>query len=390
MAEVILSPTLAIQRWRSKYFAEYVRESRFMPYMGKRPNDVIQVADDLEGKPGNVVHMPMVFRIQGGGVSGSQPLIGQEAEMPQGDALIQTDWLRNGVVIPKSTSFKSDIDLMDAGKTLLRGWFSEMLRDSLIREIGAVIVPGTQSFDLTGAPIVQPDVTVPFNVSSTAQQNTYLTNNFDRILFGSKRANTVAGNFAASLANITQANDRASAAMLAQAKRLFKQAGGTVLNTAPGAGPHMRPYKAPNGGQEYVVVFADSNSFRDIATDATIVSANQLARPREGTGFDKNPLFQDGDLMYRGIIVVEMPELDYLTINNAANGNGNVGVMFMCGAQAVGLAYTQMIQAHPDTKYDYDFRPRVGFDECRGQKKFSYGGKSLGVLPIYTYSLADA
>jgi hypothetical protein len=390
MAEVQLAPTLEVQRWRKEAITEYIRQSRFKAYTGKNSNSIIQIATDLEGKAGNIVHIPMVFRIQGAGVSGAQVLVGNEAEMTNADAVIQTDWVRNGIVVPKSVSFKTDLDLMRYGKDMLRGWFSEMLRDSIIREMASVIVPGVVTADNTGMPIQQPDVTIPFMTATAVQQNAYLSNNYDRILFGSKLGNQVTGNMAASLANVTPTYDRMSSAVGNLAKRLAKRAGGTTLNTALGAGPHMRPYLAPNGGQEFYVMFCDTNSFRDIAADPAVIQANINARAREGSGMDKNPIFQDGDLLYRGVIYVEFPELDSLTLVGAANGGGNISCNFLCGAQALGLAYTEMLTPKVDTRYDYEFRPRAGFEECRGQKKMSYLGKSLGVLPVYTYSYNDA
>ena len=50
-------------------------------------------------------------------------------------------------------------------------------------------------------------------------------------------------------------------------------------------------------GREYFVVFVGPNEFRDLQADTTIINANTQARPREGDGLDKNPLFQDGDLL---------------------------------------------------------------------------------------------
>ena len=124
-----------------------------------------------------------------------------------------------------------------------------------------------------------------------------MTDNADRVLFGGAAGNLVAGNFASSLANITSAMTL-SAAMSMKAKRLAKL-----------ANPRIRPYKLKNG-REYFVMFASSLAFRDLQADATIINANTQARPREGDGLDKNPLFQDGDLLYNGIIFREIPEMD--------------------------------------------------------------------------------
>jgi hypothetical protein len=77
------------------------------------------------------------------------------------------------------------------------------------------------------------------------------------------------------------------------------------------ADPHIRPYQLEDG-REYFVAFHGARSYRDLKADATIVAANKDARAREGSGMDKNPLFQDGDIIYDGIIHRKVPEIDAL------------------------------------------------------------------------------
>ena len=77
------------------------------------------------------------------------------------------------------------------------------------------------------------------------------------------------------------------------------------------AEPGITPYRDnEDQGREWFVAFVGSNDFRDLAGDTAIMNANLYARPREGNGVDRNPLFQDGDLIYRGMIIREIPEID--------------------------------------------------------------------------------
>lgn len=398
MTEVLLSPTSAVQKWRKQAIYEYVRQSRFLPYTGPgsssassaasgKPMPIIQILNELTGVGGNVINVPLITRLKGQGVSGSQVLVGNEDTLGNYNAQVATDWIRNGIVVPKSTSYKTDIDLWNAGKMTLGTWMAEKLRDNLIQTMASVIVPGQTFTDpTTGLTSVGPDQSVYWSNATAAQQNAYLVNNIDRIVMGHLVSNTSSGVMATALANIAAATDRGSVAIFNLAKRLAKKAGTPVGSTVP----HIRPYMTPDSGREYYVAFCASNTFRDIELDASMVAANTTSRAREGNGMDKNPIFQDGDLIYNGVIYVCMPELDQLTLVGAGNGGSNVDQNFMVGQQALVLAYSQMLRYITNKERDYEFRPGVAVEECRGTKKLSYNGTMLGVVPVFTSSVPDA
>ena len=46
MADTTTSTRLRVQQWDDSFFTEYVRESRFKPYMGTDENSIIQVKED--------------------------------------------------------------------------------------------------------------------------------------------------------------------------------------------------------------------------------------------------------------------------------------------------------------------------------------------------------
>ena len=398
MTEIALSPTLAIQKWRKQAIYEYVRQSRFLPYTGPgaasststgsaKAMPIIQVLQELEGAAGNVINIPLVTRLKGQGVTGSQVLVGAEDDLGNFNAQVATDWIRNGIVVPKSTQYKTDIDLWNAGKMTLGTWMAEKLRDNLIQAMGSVIIPGLAFTDpVTGYSSLGPDQAVYFGNATASQLNAYLVNNSDRMLFGHLVGNSSSNVFATSLANISTASDRASTLIFNLAKRLAKLAGTTTGSTVP----HIRPYMTPDSGREYFVAFCASNTFRDIQADAAMVAANTQSRPREGNGVEKNPIFQSGDIIYNGIIYVEMPELNQLTMVGVGNGGSNVDQNFLVGQQALVLAYTQMMRYVTNKIRDYEFRPGVAVEECRGVKKLSYNGTMLGVIPVFTSSVPDA
>lgn len=395
MAETQLSIQSAKQVWRRDAWREYIRESRFAPYTGRSPiagsskasggpMPIISIIDDLTNTAGNAINIPLVTRLRGPGVSGSQILVGNEDDISNYNARVFVDFIRKAIVIPKSTSFKTEMDLWNIGKSLVRDWFAEKLRDNLIQSAGSIIIPNTVQDPNTGESGPGADTYVNYASSSATQRNTFLTNNNDRILMGANVANTSSLVWATSLANIDSANDRASTGMFSLAKRIATSAGsGSSLR------PHVRPYKVPENGREYYVAFCATNTFRDIQADTAMISANRDARAREGRSMDDNPLFQDGDLEYNGIIYVWFPELDQLKLIGAGAAGIDVDRNFMMGQQALALAYSQILMPHTDLKRDYEFRPGFAMDECRGQIKLSFNGTQLGVVEVDTASIPD-
>jgi hypothetical protein len=148
-------------------------------------------------------------------------------------------------------------------------------------------------------------------------------------------------------------------------------------------------------GREYFVAFHGSRSFRDLKADSTITQANREARAREGGGMDKNPIFQDGDLIYDGVIHREVPEIDALcTSLGGFDGQGaascDVRPVFVCGAQCVGIAWGQEPTPKTDLDKDYGFRPGVAIEELLGVKKLAFNGVQQGLVSVFVAAAADS
>jgi hypothetical protein len=188
-----------------------------------------------------------------------------------------------------------------------------------------------------------------------------LTANADHVLFGGSQGNLVGGNFASSLANVSAAMTL-SAAALTKMKRLAKK-----------ASPRIRPFKLKNG-REYFVLFAGANAFRDLQNDSTIINANTQARAREGDGFDKNPLFQDGDLLYNGIIIREIPEMDTRlpAIYQTAGASGiQVAPVWLAGQSAMAWCWGRMPTPTFLKEDDYQFFRGAGVKMAYGLAKIA-------------------
>lgn len=369
MAEVTLATASEKQKWISDYFAEYIRQSGFMGYMGRSNNSIIIAKYELQEEAGKTINIPLITRLKSAtGVTGSGVLDGNEEELGNYNCGISVDWRRNGVRVPKSTSFKTEIDLLNAARDMLRSWEAEKVRDDIIKAMLSVVTTA--------------DTTVNLDASSAANRNAYSAANVDRVLYGATLSNYSA-TWATAMANIDTAADKFDVGKASLMKRIAKL-----------ADPHIRPFRS-KVGQEFYVAFHGSRTFRDFKADTTLLAANRDARPRD---VEENPIFQDGDLIYDGIIHREVPEIDAIsanggnayTLNAAGAASADVRPVFLCGAQAVGIAWGQEPAPKTDMVKDYGFRPGVAIEELLGVKKLAFNGLQQGIVSGFFAAAADS
>ena len=367
MAEVALASASEKQIWISDYMKEYVRESGFAGYMGRSPTSIIIAKYELQEEAGKTINIPLITRLVGDGVTGSTVLDGNEEDLGNYNCAISVDWRRNGVRVPKSTQYKTEINLLNAARPMLRQWEAEKLRDDVIK----------QMLSLTAAADA---ANVLLSASDATARNLFNANNSDRQLWGKLKSNYSA-TWATAIGNLDTTDDKCTAASMSLAKRIAKA-----------ADPHIRPFKS-SIGREYFVAFHGSRTFRDLKADSTITQANREARPRD---IENNPLFQDGDLIYDGIMHREVPEIDTIaaagTYNLDGKGNSSCDVrpVFLCGQGAVGIAWGQEPTPQTDMDKDYKFRPGVAIEELLGVKKLVYNAKQYGMVSCFFAAAADS
>jgi N4-gp56 family major capsid protein len=374
MAVTTTDNTLVLQKWRRDYWREYQRTNLFAPYMGNGPNAIIHRLYELKDE-GEQITVPLVGKLGENGVTGDNVLVGNEQAMDQYGQKITIDWWRDGVVLNKKQMRRSAIDQLEIVRPLLMDESKGKLRNDIIRalhNVGGISISG----NVNGT---------QYQYATTTQKNTWADANSDRILYGATTANYVAGNHAASLANVDNTTDKLTAASLLLMKRLARK---TTNNT-------IRPVTVDDA-REYFTTFVGSNNFRDLSLDPTIVANYQNSFAREGKAMENNPLWQDGDIMYRGIIVREIPEIDQLcTIAGAGTSGVNVTPVFMCGAQAVGYAVGQLPAPTERKEDDYGFVKGRGIETCYGIAKIQKQAansttlKDWGVATGFFASAAD-
>lgn len=347
-----------VQQWEDKFFAEYVRDSLFAPYMGTDENAIIQVKEDLTQKAGKTINVPLVTRLTNAGVTGDNTLEGNEEALGNYNHALNIDQLRNGVVVGKMEQKHTVIDLLEAARTMLKMWIMDDLRDDVIQALQS---PNT-------------DGVTAYASCTEAQKDAWLAANYvsatnTRVIFGATVSNSSTEDHSTSLGNVDSTTDKLLFDQLQLAKRLAKK-----------ADPHIRPVKI-KGGREFYVMFCESYAFRDLKVDTETIHQNGGVR-----GSD-NPLFQDPDLMLDGVICREVPEI--ATITGVGNGSIDVSPNFLCGAQAVGLAWGQRSKFATDT-FDYGNKKGVAVSEVRGVEKLTYNSIQHGVVTVYSSGVADS
>ena len=359
MADFSLATANQVQKWDADFFAEYVRNSGFKAYMGRGSNMPIIAKYELTDA-GKSINIPLITRLTGAGVTGSTALEGAEEALGNFNHKISIDWKRNGVLITKDQQHYTEMDLRRAARDMLSYWAMSGLRDDIIAAMRS-------KWETAGG------TAVAYGSATEAQKDAWLDNNIDRVLFGSAVTNVstsapaggATNDHSASLLNVDNTADKLSRDVISLMKRRAKA-----------ADPHIRPIRVNDGsGREYFVAFTGSLPFRDLKLDLDTVNADARAR-----NVDSNPIFQDGDLIYDGVIVREIPEM--APISGVGNGGINVGEVFLCGAQALGVAWGQEPKSTTDTR-DYNFRRGVGIEEARGVSKLVYDDVDHGMVTGY-------
>jgi N4-gp56 family major capsid protein len=361
MALTLAQSGLTPQQWSREYFKEFINENPFSSYMGMTQNSIIHLKEDLTKKPGDTVTFALMNRLTGAGVTGNTTLEGNEEALETRSQPLTVAPLRHAVAITGWERQKSAIDLFEGAKVELKNWEIERLRDDIILALGSI--NGTA-----------------YAAASEAAKDAWLVDNADRVLFGAAKSNNSGNDHSASLANIDSTNDLLTPGAISLMKRI-----------AQTANPKIRPLRIKKGGQQWFMGFAGSRTFRDFANNATMTQASREARER---GID-NPLFTGGDLIWDGVIIREIPDIPVI----AGVGNGGIDVepFYLCGAQAVGVAWAQRPRQITNNR-DYGFINGVGIAQIRGIEKLRFGTgtddtddlKDHGIVTGYFSAVADS
>lgn len=385
MASSSINTANVTTRFKSEVRREYVRGGRFGPYIGSDENKIIQVVQETKK-----CSLPLVGKLSGPGVRGSTQLSGSEEVLSNYAVTLQPTYVRNGVLIDNEENEKAEFDLFREGRPTLMNWMMETKRDQIIQALGAIEAGGTY-YNYGGT---EASGAKGSSAASAANMDTWNTNNQDRILYGALKSNLTAGDHTTSLGTIDTTNDKLDPDMIDLAKRM-----------AQDANPLIRPIMV-KGDEPWYVLWVGKYGFRDLQTNATMTAANRDARVR---GLD-NPLFAGGDLLWNGVIIKEVPDMDKFIDSTGsglwdgvwgANATGDslatsgatssrVGVAFLTGAQAVGFGIGKMADFNRRKEDDYGHLNGIGIAAKHDIKKTFYNGKQHGVFTIFHSASVDS
>jgi len=358
---------------------EWVRENLFAPYMGEDITAIIRKRMDLTSG-GEQMNIPLVARL-GATAVGSGPLSGNEESIDNYGMRVWIDWARNAIKTNKAEKQKDSAAIFDIARPLLSDWLKELNRDEIVQAFYAL--PTESAPAGLGSSAGQRVNGILFDDATAAQRNTWVVDNADRVAFGALNSNynTV---FASATVNLDAVNDGFTAPNLRLLKRI-----------ARAANPKIRPFKLKDG-REYFVAFSGTRTFRDMKSSLDTINSN--VRPREGDGMNKNPIFQDGDLLYDGVIIREVPEIDTQAptfYTTAGTAGIPVRPVWLCGQSAMAMAYGQMAKPTQLDNTDYQFNNGVGIETAYGVAKMfkkTTGGalKEWGIATGFYAAVADA
>lgn len=355
MANTTVNSNLQVIKFRSDFFREYIRTNRLSPYSGTGVNSPIVIKEDR----GPTIRHPLVTRLTGSGVSGSDTLRGN------GEAIGNYSWdtaptyYRNAVEFTKEDLEQTNIDLMRAARPLLLDWAMSATKTRQIQALGAIYNGTTYS---------------TYADAAEAAKDTWQSNNSDRVIYGNSIALT--GDDSAQLGGVDSTNDTFVRGRVDDMRRL-----------AEDADPHIRPIRTDQDSEVYVI-FAGSQAFSDLKANLETLNSNADARGMKLTK-DGNILARDGDLFWNGCIVRKVPEITSVFSATgkplAAAGASSIAVepVFLCGAQALvwGLGQRPMIEV--DRTYDFGFQPGVAVELKEDIKKAYFNNVQHGVVTGY-------
>lgn len=343
MTDTTPATGLVVQQWEDKFFSEYLHDGGFKPLMGTSENSVIQVKEDLTKKDGDSITIALVNRLTNNPVTGTGTLEGNEEDMSSRSMRIYVDKRRNAVRIAEMSEQKSAISLRTAARATLLDWSMEDTRDLVIEALGSI----------NG---------VSFTDSTEAQRDAWLVDNLDRVYFG---AGVGAGtDMSADLALLDTTADLFNATAL----------DGMILK-AKTSNPKIRPMRDPGNGKRYYVAFANPHAFKNLRDSLdTEVLAQTVVQ------MQASKLFEGGDIMWNGVIVKEVDNLP-IYLNLGASGTAEVTPVYLCGAQALAIAYAKRWKTVTE-EFDYGDKHGVAVDGIYGVRKILFGTGSSDVADL--------
>lgn len=285
----------------------------------------------------DTVYLPIeatTHRLTNAAKTGSTTLEGQEEDMSSRSMRIYVDKRRNAVRIAEMSEQKSAISLRQAARATLLDWAMEDTRDLIIEALGSM--NGTAFIDRTAV-----------------IADAWLVDNADRVVFGAAAAGLT--DMSADLALLDTTADLFNATAL-----------DAMVLKAKTANPKIRPMRDPGNGKRYYVAFANPHAFKNLrdSIDTEVLAQTSVQA-------EASKLFEGGDIMWNGVIVKETDNIPIYQ-NLGSGGTTNVTPVYLCGAQALAVAYAKRWRTVTE-EFDYNDKYGVAIDGIYGVRKIIFG-----------------
>jgi N4-gp56 family major capsid protein len=369
-------------QYRKELIKEFVRENMFSPYMGDAPTSIIRTLFDPK-KGGEQVNVPLVRSLTGTAKS-TGTLTDQEEAISNYGMRVWVDWARHAVATNDAEEQKDSADIFGEAKPMLSDWGKELQRDEIIQAF--MSLPSESAPANLGTSAGQRVNGVLYEDATATGLNAWAASNSDRVLYGNAVGN-YSGTHVTDVAKVDVTNDKFVSSSVSLMKRVAKL-----------ASPRIRPFKTKSG-YDYFVAFAPTTCFRDLKAD--LKTSNTDARPRS----TDNIIFQDGDLMWDGVIIREVPEIDSFVddvwdsgiVGNLKTGGAEskrVAPVFFCGQNTLAMPWAKMPTPTFRDSTDYQFIKGAGVKMCYGIAKTFFKSstdlKQWGMVSGFFSAAADA
>lgn len=337
MADTTVPSALQLKQWEDTFYKEYIQLPDFASVMGTQQNAVIQVKSQLGKRRGDTIYIELINKLKNNPTTGSAVLEGNEEDMSQRSHSITIDKRRNAVRIAEMEEIRTAIDLRDAGRSLLMDWSKEDTRDLIIQELGS----------LNGTPFLSRTSTIA---------DAWLVDNKDRTVFGAYASGGSAGglDMSADLGQLDTTDDRFTFARLDD-----------MILRAKLCNPKIRPVSDPGNGKRTYIAYASPDAFRDFrnSIDTEVLATTTV----QAQGMK---LFEGGDLFWNGCILKEVDDIPVYP--NIGNSSAEVTPVYLCGAQALGIAWGRRWSTRTK-EFDYGDKYGVAIDGIYGVEKLRFG-----------------
>jgi hypothetical protein len=366
-------------KFRRQVISDFLRRSRFDPFMGDSSTNVIVRLADLESD-GKQVNVPLVNQLSGDGV-GAGTLRGAEEMLDSYGFPVWADWARNAVANNRASNKESSFNVRSTARDLLRGWARRVARDDLTDALLSIPTASVQAgrFGTPGNRVNG----IKWSAATSGQKDGWMNANLDRVCFGAVLPSAVPSTFAAAALLLDTTADIMTAAIGSKAKQLAKQSGVSSANPGVYNGrPKITPWEIEELDEELYVCFLGDGAFRSLQADPVMYQANRDARSREGNPENTNPIFTGGALLYDGILYKNIPEITQrLNLGLIGTASANVEPFFLCGQAALAYATGQMPRPTTLEDGDYDFVTGLGIEAQYGVAKIAKAPQAASVAP---------